>query len=182
MPEYHWLSGNTRFRSLGEKIDPSEVTKLNVFEGSYEDENARIWPFKVMRGKQAYDKVNNTLAVAHLFGKDKDGYWKSYSWSKALENAMKAAGAEFSGEYDFLETEMYWPLSHMIAPKEESLGCTDCHSKNGRLANLTDFYLPGRDNNKWLDGIGWLAVAGTLGGVSIHGLLRIIANRRRKRK
>ena len=180
-PEYRWLSGNIRFRSVGEKIDPTQVVTLNVFEGSYDDKDARIWPFKVMRGKQAYDKVNNTMAIAHLFGKDKDAYWKSYSWSKSLASAMKAAGEEFSGEYDFMETEMYWPLAHMVAPKEESLECAECHSKDGRLANLTDFYLPGRDNNGMLDMIGWLAVAGTLGGVSLHGFLRMIASKRRKK-
>ena len=93
---------------------------------------------------------------------------------------MKAAGAEFSGEYGFLETSMHWPLSHMIAPKEESLDCASCHSKNGRLAALTDFYMPGRDRNNYLDLIGWLVVAGTLGGVLLHGTIRLIANRRRR--
>lgn len=180
-PEYAWLSGEITYKGLGEKIDPDSVIKLNEFKGSYADEDARIWPFKVMRGKQAYDKVNNTLAVAHLFGKDTDAYWKSYNWSTALANAMKSAGAEFSGEYGFVETQMHWPLTHMVAPKEESLGCDECHSQNGRLAELTDFYLPGRDKSTLLDMIGWLAVAGTLGGVSLHGLARIVANRRRKR-
>lgn len=180
-PEYAWLSGKMRFIELGEKIDPTKVVDLNLFEGSYADDGARIWPFKVMRGKQAYDKVNNTLAIAHLFGKDKDAYWKGYSWSNALEVAMKEAGANYSGEHGFLETAMYWPLSHMVAPREQSLGCDDCHAKQGRLANLTDFYLPGRDNNSLLDGIGWLAVLGTLGGVLTHGTVRLVAARRRKK-
>ena len=178
-PEYAWLSGKVRFRQLDETIDPEGVTSLNYFEGSYEDENARIWPFKVMRGKQPYDKVNNTLAIAHLFGKNPDSYWKSYSWNKSLASAMKAAGAEFSGEYDFLETTMHWPLSHMIAPKEEALDCVSCHAANARLAGLTGFYMPGRDRNSILDFIGWLAVIGALGGVLLHGTIRLIANRRR---
>ncbi|OOY35625.1 cytochrome C [Solemya velum gill symbiont] len=182
VPEYAWLSGNIRYRELEEKVDPESITALNTFDGSYADKDSRIWPFKVMRGKQPYDKVNNTLAIAHLFGKDKDAYWKSYSWDKALAAAMKNVGANFSGEYGFLETTMHWPLAHMIAPKEEALQCSDCHAKDGRLASLTDFYLPGRDSNKWVDTIGWLAVVGTIGGVFTHGFGRLVANRRRKRQ
>jgi hypothetical protein len=117
--------------------------------------------------------------ISHLFGKDADAYWKSFNWDPAIKAAMDAAGASYSGQYGFIETTMHWPLSHMVSPKEEALGCADCHSRDGRLKALTDFYLPGRDKNYWLDLIGWLAVLGTLGGVSLHGLARILFNRRR---
>ncbi len=93
---------------------------------------------------------------------------------------MDDVGADYSGEYGFIETKMYWPLAHMVAPKEDSVSCDGCHSKDGRLANLTDFYLPGRDSNYWLDLIGWLAVIGTFGGVLTHGLVRYFFSRRRK--
>jgi hypothetical protein len=38
--------------------------------------------------------------------------------------------------------------------------------------------MPGRDANKWLDLIGWLAVLGTLVGVIGHGALRIYMSRK----
>lgn len=56
-----------------------------------------------------------------------------------------ASGKEFSGEYGFVETEYFWPVTHMVAPKEEALGCADCHDRNGRLADVPGFYMPGRD-------------------------------------
>ena len=179
-PEYAWLSGDIRYKQLDEVINPDEVVQLNTFAGSYDDPGARIWPFKVMRGKQPYDKGSNTLVTLHLFGKDKDAYWKSYDWNKSIGAAMKAAGAKYSGEYGFVETAMHWPLAHMVAPKDQALACDECHSKDGRLAELTDFYMPGRDNSRWLDLIGWLAVAGTLGGVIVHGLIRIFFARKRR--
>lgn len=157
VPEYDWLSGNIKYKQLDEKIDPTQVVALNTFSGSYNDPDARIWPFKIMRGKQPYDKGNSTLALLHLFGKDKEAYWKSYNWNSAIKSAMDEAQANYSGEYGFIETTLHWPLAHMVAPKEQSLSCDECHSKDGRLANLTDFYLPGRDKNDWLDLFGWLA-------------------------
>jgi hypothetical protein len=42
---------------------------------------------------------------------------------------MKAAGLEYSGEYGWVETEMYWKLNHMVSPKDNSLKCKDCHGK-----------------------------------------------------
>ena len=182
VPEYDWLSGNVKFKQLDEKIDPTQVVALNTFTGSYDDPDARIWPFKIMRGKQPYDKGNSTLALLHLFGKEKQAYWKSFNWNTAIRSAMEEAEANYSGEYGFIETTLHWPLAHMVAPKDQSLSCDDCHSKEGRLANLTDFYLPGRDKNELLDLFGWLVVLGTLGGVSLHGLVRYFFARNRRNK
>ena len=182
VPEYDWLSGNIKYKQLDEKIDPTQVVALNTFSGSYDDPDARIWPFKIMRGKQPYDKGNNTLTLLHLFGKEKAAYWKSYNWNSAIKSAMDEAEANYSGEYGFIETTLHWPLAHMVAPKEQSLSCDECHSKDGRLANLTDFYLPGRDKNDWLDLFGWLAILGTLGGVSLHGLVRYVFARKRRKQ
>ena len=79
-----------------------------------------------------------------------------------------------------METEYFWPVTHMVAPKEEALGCADCHSREGRMAGVPGFYMPGRDKNDTLDLLGWLLVLGTLGGVSVHGIGRAIANKGRK--
>jgi hypothetical protein len=47
---------------------------------------------------------------------------------------MDYIGAPFSGEYGFVETAMYWPITHMVAPAEDALECNDCHTaENGRL-------------------------------------------------
>ncbi len=184
-PEYFWFDGQVRYSLLGDKIDDTQPpVPINSIGGSPDDPKARIWPFKVMRGKQPYDTENKTLLVSHLFGKDDDAYWKTYDWDKALRAGMKAAktvgqtGGDFSGKYDFIETEMYWPITHMVAPKEDALGCDDCHSRDGRLAKLGGFYMPGRDANPWIDRIGWLLAALTLVGVLVHGLARLFIGRR----
>jgi octaheme c-type cytochrome (tetrathionate reductase family) len=180
-PEYRWYNGRIDFSTLGDKIDDSGVVSINQLNGSYDDPDSRIWPFKVMRGRQPYDTVNKVLAVPHLFGKDSEAYWKSFDWGRAIKAGLTATGQEFSGEYDFIETEYYWPVTHMVAPKEEALSCESCHSRDGRMAELKGFYMPGRDRFDWLDLGGALVVLGTLGGVSLHGLARLVASRRRRK-
>ena len=66
----------------------------------------------------------------------------------------------------------------MVAPKEESLTCTDCHSKNGRLENLTGFYLPGRDSDEFIDTSALIAIIITLVGVIGHAILRVLGNKK----
>ncbi|MCB1801548.1 MAG: tetrathionate reductase family octaheme c-type cytochrome [Gammaproteobacteria bacterium] len=182
VPEYRWFNGRIDFRTLGATIDDSVTpVEINQIGGSYDDPDARIWPFKVMRGRQPYDTGNKVLAVPHLFGKDGDAYWKSFDWGRAIKAGLEASGQTYSGQYGFVETAYYWPVTHMIAPKEEALGCDDCHSRNGRLAGVEGFYMPGRDRFEWLDMLGGLAVFGTLGGVALHGIARIVARTRRRK-
>ena len=180
VPEYRWFDGEIRYTLLGERIDDSKVVPINQVKGSYDDPNSRIWPFKVMRGRQPYDTQNKILGVSHLFGKDEDAFWKNFDWAKALKAGLMATNQEFSGEYGFVETEYYWPLTHMVAPAEASLSCDDCHSQAGRLSNVPDVYIPGNSRNKWLDRLGWLMVFGTAGGFILHGLVRLVMWRRRR--
>ena len=181
IPEYAWFSGEVRYKEIDEKIDPDEIVPLNTFKGSHDDPDARIWPFKVMRGKQPYDAGNNTLAVTHLFGSDDAAYWNTFNWNKAIEVGMNAAGADYSGEHGFIETTMHLPLTHMVAPKEDALSCYSCHSPDGRLSQLEGFYMPGRDRSSLLDLIGWVLVLGTLAGVSLHGIARLVFARRNRK-
>lgn len=182
-PEYYWFNGSMQNTLLPDKIDPANApVPINRPNGAYGEPNARIWPMKVHRGKQPYDKNNKTFVVPKLFGKKGTGaYWAEYEWNKAIEVGMKAAGQPYSGEYDFVETEMYWPITHMIAPKEDAVACAECHTReSGRLASLDGFYLPGRDRFAWLDGLGWALAGLSLVGVFAHGGVRVAASRKRR--
>jgi hypothetical protein len=76
---------------------------------------------------------------------------------------------------------MYWPVNHMVSPKEESLQCTDCHNNtNSRLAGLTDFYMPARDQNSFVEFAGIAIILLSLAGIFIHSSVRFVAYRWRK--
>lgn len=172
-PEYIWFNGKVRYTLLDDKIDKQAgVTPINHFSGSPDDGKSRIWPVKVFRGMQPYDPVNKTLVVPHTAGKDDTAYWENFDWDKSITAGMKSAGRPFSGKVDFIKTQMSWPITHMVAPAENALGCEDCHSKNGRLQNIEGIYIPGRDANEWLVKIGWSLALLSLIGVLLHGSIR----------
>lgn len=131
VPTYYWYNGTVDRILLGDKIDPSKVVKLSAAKGDRKDPNAKLFPFKVMKGKQPYDAGNNTIAVVNTFGPD--GYWTKFDWNLAIATGMKAAGQPYSGKFGWIETSMVWPINHMVAPKDKALKCNDCHSEKGRL-------------------------------------------------
>ena len=161
----------------------TEALQVNQIHGSPDDPNSRIWPFKIMRGKQPYDTVNNTLVTPHVYGKDDTAYWGNYDWQKSITTGMEYSGFEYSGEYDFIETEMYWPIAHMVAPAEDALDCDACHRRNqGVLAGVEGIYIPGVTETPIIDKISWSFIALTLAGVLIHSLARFISSKMRKQK
>jgi hypothetical protein len=156
------------------------VVFINRLQTGYHDPLARIKPVKVHRGIQPYDTVNKTLVIPKLFpgsGPDKgEAYWKAYDWNRAIVAGMEYAGLPYSGEYDWIQTEMIWPLSHMVKPADEAVTCDECHTRSpqGRLADLGGFYMPGRDYSTGVDTIGILLIIGAIGASLVHGVARIV--------
>ncbi|MFH1153285.1 MAG: tetrathionate reductase family octaheme c-type cytochrome [Pseudomonadota bacterium] len=170
-PQYFWSNGTQTSTTAVDVIDPGTVVKVSQPVGSMNDPNSRIFPFKIHHGKQPYDKVNKTLLAPLLSGPK--GYWTTFNWIESITLGNGFLGVPFSGEYDFVETTYAFPITHMVAPKENALKCAECHTgNNGRLASLTGFYMPRRDSSKPVDSFGWIAILGSLAGVSLHGLGR----------
>ncbi len=185
VPEYRWYNGTMHYYETGEKIPEGvSMVQLDTPNGSADDPASRIFPFKIMRGKQPYDPVNRIIAVPHLFGKKGSGaYWADYDWHKAVASGMEAAGLPFSGKVDFIKTETYWPITHMVAPKAEALSCEACHQRqNGRLAALRGFYLPGRDRSPGLDLLAWILIVVTGFVILNHAGMRWLIHQKRKQR
>ena len=181
-PEYIWFNGRVEHLTLDDKIDPGKTVQLNILGGSPDDPQSRIWPVKTLRGKQPIDAKSSTLVVARLFGKTDDAFWEAYDWKKAIETGMKAAGRDFSGTIGFVETEMRIPINHMVAPAKKALSCEDCHSREGRMANVPGIFMPGRGSSLFVDLFGLLLVCFAAAGVLAHAALRVSMKFRNNRK
>ncbi len=126
-PEYEWFSGKVERYLLGDKIEEgTKVVTITRPVGDILDAGSKIYPFKIMRGKQPYDVENHYLLVPHLFGKK--GYWTTLNWEQSFKLGMKDAGLKYSGNYGWIATEMYWGVEHEVTPKELALSCVQCHN------------------------------------------------------
>ena len=130
-PEYAWYNGTASRYLLGDKIDPEQITKIAAPLGSRPDPKAKIYPFKIHRGKQVYDTRHRHFILPHVYGEK--GFWAQFDWNDALRIGSEATGLPFSGDYDFAPTEMYLPQNHMVAGKDMALQCPDCHGSTGRM-------------------------------------------------
>ncbi len=124
-PVYTWYNGKVKRQLLGDRIPDSGVVNITEPVGDIRDPKSKIYPFKIMAGKQPADAKNRILLAPHLFGPG--GYWKTLDWQKSLKDGMEAAGLPYSGEFEWVETKMYWGLNHEIVPKERALSCVQCH-------------------------------------------------------
>ncbi len=182
-PEYIWFNGTASHYLVGDTFDPSKPLRINTLYGSYEDPDAKIYPAKIHRGKQIYDTQYKYLIQPKLVSATPGdgGYWTEFNWQRSAVEGMTLVGLPYSGKYGFAQTEMTWPVNHMVSPKTQTVGCGECHTRsNGRLAHVGGFYLPGRDRNRLVDYAGGSLLLLTLAGVFIHGGGRIVASRRRK--
>lgn len=183
-PEYVWFNGTANHYLPGDEVDPSQPVVLNQLNGSYADTDAKIFPVKIMHTRQFYDPETHLLLLPKLFAPTpgSGALWQDFNVRLAVQVGMQEKGLPFSGKMEFIETVMYWPINHMVAPKEKSVQCSECHTRQGsRIANLTDFYLPGRDRSPVVDTIGKVMLIGSLLGVFAHGGLRIVVSLKQRK-
>ena len=185
-PEYAWFNGTASHYLLGDRVDDTtQALVLNQLHGSYADVSSKIIPVKIHRARQPFDPVHRILIQPKLYA-DRQGegaFWKDFDWSTAATAGMKDVGLPFSGKISYVTTAMYWPVNHMVSSKQETVPCAECHTRtNGRLASLTDFYMPGRDYAGVVETGGtWLLIL-TLAGVVVHGSIRMIIALRTDRR
>jgi hypothetical protein len=184
-PDYIWFNGTASHYLVGDTIDPSVPVKINTLYGSYNDPDSKIVPVKIHRANQIYDAQYKYLIQPKTVStKEGDGgYWKEFDWNRASEEGMKIINLPYSGKYGFVKTEMTWPVNHMISPKNKTVPCADCHTRNnGRIASLNGFYIPGRDYTFLVEYLGTGLILITFAGALIHGGVRIAVSRKQKEK
>lgn len=131
-PAYLWFNGNNEYRYLlGDPLGKDGITYINKPAGSIDDPSAKVSPFKLHIAKQPYDAGNNYLLSPITAGEG--GFWSEFDWDAAFELAEPITGLDYSGQYGFTTTYMYYPSTHMVQPAENALQCESCHGDNGRM-------------------------------------------------
>jgi len=125
-PAYAWDNGKNERYLLGDRIVDDGVTVLNRPLGDIDDPTAKIAPFKIHKATQISDAVHKYLIVPNLW----KGLWKHYDWDQAAKDGMNSVGLNYSGQYEFVQTSMYWKINHQVALKEMALSCYQCHESS----------------------------------------------------
>ena len=94
---------------------------------------------------QPYDAENRYLMQPVTAGEG--GFWREFNWDQAIRLGSEVTGMDYSGKYGFAATAMYWPQTHMVAPKEQALQCKSCHCEQGCI-DWESIGYPG-DPMKW---------------------------------
>ncbi|MCK4341803.1 MAG: tetrathionate reductase family octaheme c-type cytochrome [Phycisphaerae bacterium] len=134
-PAYLWYNGkwrhkvvnaNDTYTEAGTAADPVVIAAPTA---TIEDEDAKIYPFKKLIGRQPVDITDKRLVVPHLFGTGPgpNPYWAKFNWGLAIAEGTAFAGQAYSGNYGFVNTVSYLSINHEVAPIENSLSCESCH-------------------------------------------------------
>ena len=154
-PTFAWYDGGVQHMTLESTYPAGAGTEENpvVIANPTADilsPQAKIFPFKVMRGKQPAHLEDRYLIAPKLFGPG--GFWpripaaEVYTleavralWTDTLTEGARLAGQIAStssitdDEWGFVYTEMYMGINHEVAPPDRALGseldlpCLACH-------------------------------------------------------
>lgn len=182
-PEYFWFNGTADHFLMSDKVDTTQAfLPINTLFGDATDKESRIAPVKVHRGRQPYDPVYLSILQAKLWDREKGkgALWLDLDWELSLKKGMEYLGRPYSGEWEFIDTEMYLPVNHMVSQSSEALQCEDCHAReDGRMEMINDTYIPGKTQYAAVDTLGVMLILLSLAGVMIHAIIRFITSRRR---
>jgi octaheme c-type cytochrome (tetrathionate reductase family) len=153
-PVFGWYDSRVERMTLNDAYTTGEGTKtkpiqLSKLVATKKDSAAKIFPFKLMKGRQPVDTTTRKVLAPKLFGKT--GFWglipaaSAYKaqdvedlWTATLTLGAVAAGQiksteKFTGRatgakpWDWAYTSMHLAINHEVAPKTKALGCTKCH-------------------------------------------------------
>ncbi len=157
-PTFAWFDGGVQHMTLESTYEAGLGTEENpiIIANPTADilsPEAKIFPFKVMRGTQPAHLTERFLIAPKLFGPG--GFWpqvpaaQAYTpeavrelWTTTLTTGARTSGqiAETSsiadGDWGFVYTEMYLGINHEVAPADMALGsdepltCVACHGND----------------------------------------------------
>ena len=129
VPEYRFFNGTSYFYQFGDAAIPEEngFITMSAPMGSINDSGARIYAFKHHLGNQPIEMNDRRLLPIKI-----GLFFETGVIDEAVKKGAEAVGWS-AQEYEFAKTERFMGLFHEVAPSDQALSCTDCHSGGGRM-------------------------------------------------
>lgn len=130
VPAYAWWNGKSRLQPLGEpvRVEKDGTVGIMLPQGSRRDRGARIYPFKLHRGRLPVlsdERWLVPIAVEEFFA---DG-----DIDKAVREGGRDAYGREDADYEWIDVKRYMGIYHGVRPVEHALQCLDCHGEESRL-------------------------------------------------
>lgn len=129
-PVYAWYNGDSWVQVPGQPVrknDKGEVTMV-LPEGDRSDPDARIYPFKLHRGRLPVLRKEQWLAPIAT-----EELYSHGDPDRAVRDATKHLYGIENAAFDWTDTIRYMGINHAVPPATEALRCPACHSEKGRL-------------------------------------------------
>jgi octaheme c-type cytochrome (tetrathionate reductase family) len=148
-PSYAWYDGRVTRMTLEDSYPAGKGTTTDRIDlggpiATFADETAKIYPFKVMKGRQPVDTTSRKIIAPKLFGpggfwgaipaaadytaQGVEDLWTSSNTAGALYAGQLNTGESYSGRatgnrpWDWAYTEMWMGINHEVAQKASALG------------------------------------------------------------
>ena len=130
VPVYAWFNGTSYLQKMGEPVTVQDDGTVGIALplGDREDENARIYPFKLHEGRLPVTRDTRwilPIAVEEFFV---DG-----DLDKAIREAAESAYGIHDVQWDWVDTRRYMSINHEVVSSDRALDCLDCHRAGGRM-------------------------------------------------
>jgi hypothetical protein len=129
-PEIAWYNGTVKAELPGVPVTQRDdgVIEMVVPQGSLEDPDAKLYAFKIHRGKMPVATDSRWMLPINV---------EEFFANGDIDHAVREAAHVLYGiegfEYEWLEVERYMGIFHEVQPADNALRCLDCHGPDGRL-------------------------------------------------
>jgi len=129
-PVYAWYNGTTWEQLLGEPVRKMADGSIGMMvpQGSKADPKAKIYPFKLHKGRMPVLSGRDYILPIEV-----EEFFKSGEMDKAVKGAAERTYGVREASYYWNDTVRYMGINHEAVPKEKALGCLDCHDTGKRL-------------------------------------------------
>jgi Cytochrome c bacterial len=129
-PVYAWYDGTTweQLPRVPVTVRADGTVGMMIPQGDRNDPAARIFPFKLHRGRMPVLDGKNWLVPIVV-----EAFFADGNIDKAVKNAATDMYGVADATYHWVDTVRYMGIFHEVEPASKALACLDCHAPGGRL-------------------------------------------------
>lgn len=136
IPSYAWWNGSSSsYLLFDQAVTDPQTGKIPTSrpEGTVNDQNAKLYPFKYKTALQPMTSVDERLIAL-----DTSVYFANGDPAAATSAGLVNMGYAENTPYEWIETDTMQLITHEVPPATQALSCNDCHANTARMDLMND--------------------------------------------